>query len=179
MPEGFKKMLQGLQKEMEKEVQDMLDPNNPGSKEQQGQPGKPRIRTFTWSNTPQRRKGPRRVRLHDTGISAERPAAALRSHLGLGLKDGGIVVGAIAPGSYAEKAGLKIHDVILKVKGETVTSVADLESLRAGGGAIDVIRKGARSSIPAPKLAGKPQKPVTPQPKAEKKAEKKELPKDF
>jgi len=139
-----------MQKQLEKEFGDMLDPRKRGGA--RSQPGKPRV--FTWSNVPKPRQ-PRRIRLHDSGLSSSRPSAALRSHLGLGLKDGGIVVDTIAPGSYAEKAGLKTFDVLLKLGEAPLSSIRDLDALRAGAQKATLIRHGKRMVVDLPKLAGR------------------------
>ena len=92
---------------------------------------------------------PRLERLAEraTATAAETPAP----RLGLRVKDapGGAEIGAVHPGSTAERAGLRAGDVVEQVDGRPVRSAADLEGLaqHLGAGAslvLQVRRDGER-----------------------------------
>lgn len=160
MPKGFQRMFEDMQKEMQKALEDMQkDLQNP----QRGvQPGKPRVKV--WTNVPRARKssGFR----HPTGLRARPPSAALRSHVGVTLRDGGLVLSAIKPGSWAERAGFKVHDVVLTVGGEKLISLDDLNRATEGEVKATIVRAGKRMELTLP------QRELAP-------AEKKSQPKDF
>lgn len=73
------------------------------------------------------------------GIAWEPVNPTLRAQLKLAENEG-IVVTDIAPGSYADKAGLKKNDIILKVKGKVVSKPTGLKSLKKSGGPVVVLR---------------------------------------
>jgi len=61
------------------------------------------------------------------GLGLSGPGAALRAHLGL-AKGKGLVVDHVGPGSPADKAGFKTHDVLLEIGGKPVPD--DLSAFR-------------------------------------------------
>ena len=77
-------------------------------------------------------------------------SAALRTHLQL-ADDVGVLVENVVPGSPAEKAGLRQHDIIIAVNGESISDLAALQQVVADGGkkAIDlkVIRLAKETSV--------------------------------
>lgn len=72
---------------------------------------------------------PERARL---GIRLERVPALVTEQLGLGANTG-IAVTQVAAGSAAEKAGLKVHDIILEFAGKAVTDDTDAFIRRVNG----------------------------------------------
>jgi S1-C subfamily serine protease len=85
------------------------------------------------------------------GIGAEDLSGQLGSYFG--APDGsGILVREVRPGMAAEKAGLKAGDVIIKVDGKPVRTLADLRTqLRDKGDqkslGLGILRKGAEMSV--------------------------------
>lgn len=87
------------------------------------------------------------------GVSALDLTAELRQHYGAD-RDAGILVGAVEDGSPAEKAGIRVGDIILSVDGAEVSSTSGLrkalrdkkdgESVR-----IDVLRGRGRQTLVA------------------------------
>jgi membrane-associated protease RseP (regulator of RpoE activity) len=64
------------------------------------------------------------------GVSLIDLTAELRDHYGAS-KDAGVLVGAVEDGSPADKAGLRVGDIVMTVDGKDVDSAADLRrSLR-------------------------------------------------
>lgn len=86
------------------------------------------------------------------GISAEDLSGQLGAYFG--APDGkGILVREVRPGTPAEKAGLKAGDVIIKLDGKPIHSLAELrEQLRAKSDqqalSVGVLRKGSEMSVP-------------------------------
>ena len=74
---------------------------------------------------------PRLERLAARVAAGAGPGGAEGPRLGLRVKDaaGGAVVGAVHPGTPAERAGLRAGDVIELVDGRPIGSAADLEGL--------------------------------------------------
>jgi S1-C subfamily serine protease len=91
----------------------------------------------------------------DTMLSSGRAPGPPRPWLGLYATEleGHLVVGGLAPGGPAERAGLKLGDLILEVAGERVSGLAALfRRIWAGGPAgseiaLTVSRRGAASNI--------------------------------
>ena len=85
------------------------------------------------------------------GIDAEDVSGQLGSYFG--VPDGtGILIREVRPGMAAEKAGLKAGDVIVKVDGKPVRTLAELRSqLRDKGEqksvSLGILRKGAEMSV--------------------------------
>jgi serine protease DegQ len=85
------------------------------------------------------------------GIDAEDVSGQLGSYFG--VPDGtGILIREVRPGMAAEKAGLKAGDVIVKVDGKPVRTLAELRSqLRDKGEqksvSLAILRKGAEMSV--------------------------------
>lgn len=86
------------------------------------------------------------------GILGGEVSPALRTHLG--LEGAGVLVREVVPGSPAEKAGLKQHDVLLSANGKAVTDMSVLATIvREVGGkpgakiAIDLLRTGAHQQL--------------------------------
>lgn len=98
---------------------------------------------------------PDRARL---GIRLERVAPLAAEQLGL-APNTGIAVTLVAPNSAAEKAGLKVHDIILEFGGKAVTDDTDEFVRRVnavkGGEKVDVVllRKGKRVEVKGVELA--------------------------
>jgi serine protease Do len=64
----------------------------------------------------------------------------------------GVLVSTVETGSVAEKAGIKINDVIVKFDGQTVTTVAELNTIKAKHKAgdsvrVDLIRNGSPLAV--------------------------------
>lgn len=85
--------------------------------------------------------------------------ATLRAQLG--LADGvGLVVARVMPGSPADQAGLKMHDVVVAIDGAPAIEVAGLMKAVEGAGAeglkLEIIRVGKKQSlavVPGPRPA--------------------------
>jgi len=100
------------------------------------------------------------------GINVGEIPEVLGAHLDIPANKG-VLVRIVAPGSSAEKAGIRVHDVILKVADQPVASHEDLLELvsrhQAGDKLkIDLLRKGAAQTIEAildPRPAGDLQPP--------------------
>lgn len=93
------------------------------------------------------------VRRGRLGVSIQDMTPALALALGADVNDGAIV-NAVEAGSLAEKAGIKVGDVIVQVDGQPVTGVANLRNriglMRVGDKTdIDVIRDKKRISLHA------------------------------
>lgn len=91
------------------------------------------------------------------GVELVRTTPELRAHLGA-PEDRGVLVGKVLPGSPAEKAGLKVGDVITSVDGSEVASAGSiLEAIgdKAGQGVdVELVRDGKPMKVRAelPKL---------------------------
>jgi serine protease Do len=86
------------------------------------------------------------------GINAEDLTPQLGAYFGA-PDDGGVLVREVRAGTPAEKAGLKAGDVIVKVNGKTVRSLADLRTeLREKSAeksvTLGILRKGSEMSLP-------------------------------
>lgn len=85
------------------------------------------------------------------GLSGGEVSVELRTHLG--LKDGGVIVREIAPGSPAEKAGLQQHDILLRANGRPVTDLKVLVEEVAlvgpsrGQVTLDLVRAGKQETL--------------------------------
>jgi S1-C subfamily serine protease len=92
---------------------------------------------------------PDRARL---GIRMERVPAVAAEQLGL-APNTGVVVSMVTPNSPAEKAGLKVHDIILEFAGKPVSDNLDDFIRRVGevkaGEKIDIVvmRKGKKVEV--------------------------------
>jgi hypothetical protein len=94
------------------------------------------------------------------GVRVAEVDPALRAQLKLGEEEG-VLVEEIQPGSRAEKAGLKVHDVIVSIGADKVRGPWELrrvlrEAAEAGAGAtlqVGILRGGERQTIPV-KMAG-------------------------
>lgn len=62
------------------------------------------------------------------GVEMVETTPELREVLG-GRKDSGVLIGKVLPGSAAEKAGIKVGDLILSVDGDDVADAGDLASV--------------------------------------------------
>lgn len=107
------------------------------------------------------------------GLAGGEVSVELRTHLG--LKDGGVIVREIVPGSPAEKAGLEQHDILLRANGRPVTDlkvlVEEVALVGPSGGQVtlDLIRAGKQETlwvkpIERPADAGRRQPRFQPQP---------------
>lgn len=91
------------------------------------------------------------------GARFSRPAELLAAQLNL-EKDRGLVIDRVDKGQVGERAGLKVHDVLVEVNGKPVPS--DIEQFRKlladvkpdAAVAVVVVRKGKRETIPDVKL---------------------------
>ena len=94
-----------------------------------------------------RKEEPARPQL---GIMVERPGSALSDQLGLG-PDEGLVITEVKPASPAERAGLRKHDLLLKVNGKTLSGADELRrNAEAGlkkGMELEILRRGKRETI--------------------------------
>lgn len=87
------------------------------------------------------------------GIQTMDLTPQLREHFGSD-KDAGAIVGSVESGSPADKAGLRVGDVVLSVDGKDITSLSDIRrSLREKKGGdsvrIDVLRGRNRQTLVA------------------------------
>ncbi len=86
------------------------------------------------------------------GVELVGTTPELREHLGA-PKDAGVLVGKVIAGSAAEKAGLKVGDVIVSVDGKSVGEASELiELVQAAAGKtvdLDVVRDGKRMKVSA------------------------------
>jgi C-terminal processing protease CtpA/Prc len=86
------------------------------------------------------------------GLQTSVPNATLRAQLGLS-KDQGLILESVSPGSPADKAGLKAHDVLLQVEDQKVPSdPSAFRKLLAGQKAGDalsvvVLRAGKQETV--------------------------------
>ncbi|MEJ5340247.1 MAG: PDZ domain-containing protein [Thermogutta sp.] len=94
------------------------------------------------------------------GVVVEQVPEALRAHLDL-PKDQGLLVTSVAKDSPAEKAGIKVHDILLEAAGKPLTTPSDLVNLvqekKDKPIEIKVFRKGTTETVtvtPAPRPAG-------------------------
>ena len=84
-----------------------------------------RLRIERAASAPSKRTGRRRVGVMFRGMA--------RAVDGLPIEDGGLPVAGVAPGSYAEKAGLRPGDVILSVNGKPTVEIGTDELGRIFG----------------------------------------------
>jgi predicted metalloprotease with PDZ domain len=99
------------------------------------------------------------------GIRMERVPALAAEQLGL-EPNTGIAVSQVSPGSVAEKAGLKVHDIILQFAGKPVTDntedfIAQVSAVKAGE-KVDLVlmRKGKKVEVKGVELpAAQPPRP--------------------
>jgi membrane-associated protease RseP (regulator of RpoE activity) len=86
------------------------------------------------------------------GLQCSQPTPVLRAQLGLSEK-AGLVVEEVAPDSPAAKAGLKQHDVLVKVNDKPLEKVMDLiaviNKVKEGKLTLEVIRAGKHESVTA------------------------------
>jgi S1-C subfamily serine protease len=86
------------------------------------------------------------------GVIFEKPPAILAEHLNLPA-DVGVVVVEVLPGSVAEKAGLRVNDVVVKLGGQDAPSeLSQFQQLVAelkGGEKIEAVlyRKGKKETL--------------------------------
>lgn len=65
------------------------------------------------------------------GVTLVDLTAELRDHFG-GSRDSGVMVGAVESGSPADKAGLRVGDMIVSLDGKSIDSSWDLRAMLAG-----------------------------------------------
>lgn len=94
-----------------------------------------------------RKESPARPQL---GIVVERVSTSLSDQLGLGA-DEGLVITEVKTSSVAERAGLRRHDILLKVNGKALTGPEDLRrEVPAGlknGMELEILRRGKRETV--------------------------------
>jgi serine protease Do len=88
------------------------------------------------------------------GINAEDLTGQLGSYFGA-PNNAGVLVREVRPGTPAEKAGLKAGDVIIKIEGKEVRTLADLraqlrEKRNQTSVSMGVLRKGSEIAVTAP-----------------------------
>jgi S1-C subfamily serine protease len=94
-----------------------------------------------------------RVRRAYIGISAQQTAIPRRLRHAAGLdQDSGVMVASIETGSPADRAGLKVQDVVLALDGRTTTGADDLIRLLTGDKigrsvAVELLRDQARHAV--------------------------------
>jgi hypothetical protein len=98
----------------------------------------------------------------ELGIMVDGVDETLREHLGLKEKEGLAVID-IKPGSAAERAGLMVHDVVLKVDGKAVGDRMQFrkdvqEALAKPEFSLDIVRGGKRETVKVAPDAKKPEK---------------------
>lgn len=84
------------------------------------------------------------------GISIQKVGSALADQLGLGADEGLVILG-VQPSSPAERAGLRKHDILLKVNGKSVSGPdqlrRDVEAGLKDGMDLEVLRRGKRETL--------------------------------
>lgn len=104
------------------------------------------------------------------GLTTGPTNAVLRSQLSIEGNEG-LVVNRVRPGSWAEKSGIKLYDVIAAIDGRPVKSARDLKPLSEKKCKLELYRRakletlevgpsqpGATTPAPAPKPDGEPKK---------------------
>jgi len=86
----------------------------------------------------------------ELGIAVERVEGALADQLGLGVGEGLVIV-EVKPGTPAERAGLRKHDILLQVNGKALTGPDELRrEVEAGlkkGMEFETFRRGKRETV--------------------------------
>lgn len=84
------------------------------------------------------------------GISIEKVGSALADQLGLG-SDEGLVIVDVKSSSPAERAGLRKHDILLKVNGKALAGPEelrrDVETGLKNGMELEILRRGKRETV--------------------------------
>jgi len=83
---------------------------------------------------------------HSFGLSVQPPPEALGFHLQL-PEGAGLLLERVAPGSTAEKLGLRRFDILLRIDGELVDSPRQLAKLEGRGRELEIIRRGEKRKI--------------------------------
>ena len=90
------------------------------------------------------------VRKAELGIVVERVGSAVADQLGLGANEG-LVITEVKASSPAERAGLRRHDILLKVNGKSLTGPdelrRDVETGLKNGMELEVLRRGKRETV--------------------------------
>jgi hypothetical protein len=155
LPQEILKMLERFQKQLDD--MDRQDQSQGEEKEIEIPGGRGKIKTWTFSNAP--RAGNKDAIERRLGLGLGPTTAALRAQLSLGPTEGGVVVNELTPGSWAEKSGIQLYDVIIAVDGRAVRTSVDLATLLEKGGKVDVIRKAKLEKLD---VAGAAPNPATP-----------------
>jgi serine protease Do len=128
----------------------------------------PPMADFSMPNMPpapdERSHGAMDWRTPTLGVSAEDLTPQLGAYFGA-PDDGGVLVREVRAGTPAEKAGMKAGDVIVKVNGKAVRSLAELrDELREKSGeksvTLGILRKGAEMSLPVAIELPRPPEPM-------------------
>lgn len=86
----------------------------------------------------------------ELGIAVERVESALADQLALGSGEG-LVIAEVKPSSPAERAGLRKHDILLKVNGKSLVGPEELRrDVEAGlknGMELEILRRGKRETV--------------------------------
>lgn len=171
-----------LWKELEKQMPDDMgdlfrrlfrNGAEPNPDEQQQDPNQPRFRFQM------RRLGPNGewevieengAGVPGLGMNVGPANAALRAQLGIETNEG-VVVNQVLAGGLAERAGVKLYDVIVAVDGRPVRAARDLKPLLTGGCKVELYRRAQKQTLelrpqtgtqPAPQQPGQQGQPGTP-----------------
>lgn len=94
------------------------------------------------------------------GVQPEEPSPELRAQLGIPEGEG-LLVYEVVPGSPAEKAGLRKHDILVKLDGKPVkgedTLAAFMETAKVGQKVTAVVIRKAREKTLTITVGGRPE----------------------
>ena len=129
LPEGLKEIFDNIQKELQK-----------------GLGGNKKLPNLI---PPKALKSHKKIN-SATGLGTKPLSAALKTHLR--LKDqGGALVTKVQKGSWGAKSGIKLHDILLTIKGIEISSLDDLDILTLDKAKAVLIRRGKRITLTLPK----------------------------
>lgn len=94
----------------------------------------------------------KRTKVAKFGVRVVPLSEALRDQLQIPEDDGGVVISEIVKDSVAEKVGLEVHDIVLKVSGEKADGIfrfSELlqKALDSGELHLEIVRQGERRTI--------------------------------
>jgi hypothetical protein len=111
---------------------------------------KPRIRTWTWQMGPNSGQAKKNDPASALGLTTGPCSAALRSQLDIAKLEGR-VINRVNAGGYAERHGLKLHDVIVAVDGRALRRTSDLLPLLEKACKVEVFRKAKLKTLQMPR----------------------------